>query len=201
MTDCRVNDTPTTGDLRPETWGDLLESLEPALERDRRVVTAVRFDGVDQPSFRDPVLRQQALAGVARVEVEAPPAAVLLDETLTAARESLAPLAAAARRTARACRLGDPRGGGELHALTQAVQSLVVLTNAAAAVARVCVSDRVTAPVSSEVCQELERALVRLVAAQTAGDPERVGLGLEDLAVALDRWHVVLAAIQETEPA
>ena len=50
-----------SGEFRPETWGDLLERLDRTLVADGRVVTAVRFDGVDQPSFRD-----AELAGLGR---------------------------------------------------------------------------------------------------------------------------------------
>ena len=37
-----------------KTWGQLLDALEQGVGTERVVVTAVRFAGVDQPSFREP---------------------------------------------------------------------------------------------------------------------------------------------------
>ena len=52
MAHCLVNDTLESFDFLPETWGRVLATLDARLVASRRVVTAVRFDGVDQPSFR-----------------------------------------------------------------------------------------------------------------------------------------------------
>ena len=41
MAHCVVNDTPRSFDFSPETWGQLLETLDCTLVADRRVVTAV----------------------------------------------------------------------------------------------------------------------------------------------------------------
>jgi hypothetical protein len=51
MLQCLVNNEPRLLDSGVETWGEVLSALQPDHARRRHVVTAVRFDGVDQPSF------------------------------------------------------------------------------------------------------------------------------------------------------
>jgi hypothetical protein len=72
MVDCLVNDIPERFDFLPETWGALLAGLDRRISAGRRVVTAVRFDGVDQPSFRHPDLAGVALERIARIDRSRP---------------------------------------------------------------------------------------------------------------------------------
>ena len=71
MARCLVNERPELTEIRPETWESLLEALDARLAADRLVVTAVRFDGVDQPSFREPAVGATPLDGIAQVDIDA----------------------------------------------------------------------------------------------------------------------------------
>ncbi len=137
MAHCLVNDTPETFEFSPETWGQLLDSLDRTLVADRRVVTAVRFDGVDQPTFRSPELAAADLGRIGQVEVEAEDAAALLGAAVAAADDSLPGLVNGVRTTAASLRAGAPEAQTGLVALVAAVQSLVALTAAAATAANV----------------------------------------------------------------
>ena len=46
-----ANSVPSAPIPGLQTWGELLADLDGRLAHDRRIVTAARFDGVDQPSF------------------------------------------------------------------------------------------------------------------------------------------------------
>jgi hypothetical protein len=195
MTECLVNDAPWAVDFRPETWGDLLERLDRTLGAERRVVTAVRFDGVDAPSFRGPAQTGRRLDAVARVEVEADTAGGLLAGALAAASDSLGELQAAARQTAAAYREGDPAAPSRLAAVVGAVQSLVALTRASAHAARFVRGWDGDADVAA-ASASMERALGVLISRH--GDDDVAGLAAtleSDLPAALAGWKDVLAAI------
>ena len=89
MTECLLDRTPQIFDAVPETWGELLETLDDRARSAHRVVTAVRFEGVDQPSYRDDGMRARSLADLARVEVETSESDDLLGETIAMARDSV----------------------------------------------------------------------------------------------------------------
>ena len=82
MLECLVNSVPSAPIPGLQTWGELLADLDGRLAHDRRIVTAARFDGVDQPSFRSSPILDRPLASVRRIEVEATESHVLLGETL-----------------------------------------------------------------------------------------------------------------------
>lgn len=198
MTEYLVNDAPLTVDFRPETWGELLAQLDRALGLERRVVTAVRFDGVDEPSFRGPALSGRELAPVARIDIEAVEAGRLVDEAVKAAAESLPALAEGARATGRAFRDSAADAPQQLVALVGAIQSLIALTNAAAAAARAA---RPEAPADAAValhCRGIESALATLVERHGASDWRGLADTLDGpLAGAVLEWRSVLAAIEE----
>lgn len=197
MRDCLVNDAPQVLDFRPETWGELLDGLDRALGAERRVVTAVRFDGVDAPSFREPAQGGRPLSTVTRVEVEAMDAAVLVGEALGAAADSLPALADGARATAAAYRTGDPTAHGQLTALVSAIQSLVALTTAAESAARVAgVAVDATGTSVAASCRGVETALAALIDRHTRADWAGLAEALHgELAPAVHDWQRVLDAI------
>ncbi|MGE0362208.1 MAG: hypothetical protein AB7H93_18035 [Vicinamibacterales bacterium] len=199
MTECLVNDAPVAVDFRPETWGELLAQLDRALGRDRRVVTAVRFDGVDEPSFRGPAQSRRALAPVTRIDIEAVEASRLLAEALAAAGESLPALAEGARATAAAYRAGAADAHQQLTALVAAVHSLVALTTAAANAARA--AQGAAAPADAAValhCRGVESALTALIDRHGAADWGGLADTLDGaLATAVLDWRRVLQAIEE----
>jgi hypothetical protein len=199
MTECLVNDVPIGAEIRPETWGDLLGALDRSLGRERRVVTAVRFDGVDEPSFRAPALIGRRLEAVSRVDVDAVEAGRLLEDALSAAADSLPSLASATRLAADAYRDGAADAHGQLRALVAAVQSLVALTAAAATAATAvrggptAAGDRVAAS-----SRRTEAALTTLIDRHTRADWPALADALEhDLAPSILAWQQGLDAIRE----
>jgi hypothetical protein len=199
MTECLVNDAPVAVDFRPETWGELLAQLDRALGRDRRVVTAVRFDGVDEPSFRGPALCGRALAPVARIDIEAVDADRLVADALDAAAASLPALAEGARATAAAFRAGAADAPQQLVALVGAVQSLVALTTAAATAARAARADAGAEPAAVGLhCRGIESALSALIERHGQADWMGIAEVLDGpLALSVLEWRTVLQAIEE----
>ena len=194
-----VNDTPEMFDFSPETWGQLLDALDRTLVADRRVVTAVRFDGVDQPTFRSRELAAAGLAGIARVDIDAEDAAALLAAAVDAAGASLPGLVSGVRTTAASLRAGAPDAQAGLVTLVTAVQSLVALTAAAATAANVSMGAAAgAAPSVVTACSGLEAALRELVAHQATEHWSALADALDaDLAPAIARWHHVLEPIRE----
>src|SRR5512147_219649 len=80
-----------------KTWGELLVALDRRSGDRGQVVTAVRFDGVDQPAFRG-TLESSDLADVATVEVEAVAPRDLLLSTIDQAVHAVDTLQQAAER-------------------------------------------------------------------------------------------------------
>lgn len=195
---CLVNDRPTIEEFRPETWGELLDAVERTLVPGRQVVTAVRFDGVDQPTYRSPELAATAVSTVARIDIDAEDAAALLTAAVDAAADSLPGLIDGVRQTAAALRSGTADAPAQLVTLVGAVQSLVALTAAAATAANVSMGDAAAAPPVVAACAELETALQRLVGHQAGARWPALAAALDrDLAPAIARWHDVLDPIRE----
>ena len=203
MAHCLVNDTPQMFDFSPETWGQMLSTLDRALVADRRVVTAVRFDGVDQPSFRTGAAAVADLSRIARVDIDAEDATALLIGAVDAAIGSLPGLVTGVRITAAAVRDGAGDAQTQLVALVAAVQSLVALTAAAATAAQVSAGDAGEADADADApivagCHELETALHGLVAHQAGEHWVALADALDaTLAPAIARWNDVLEPIRE----
>ena len=198
MADCLVNDIAETPDFLPETWGALLAWLDRRVGAGRQVVTAVRFDGVDQPSFRHPELAGLTLDRIARIDVDAEDAGALLRATVDAASDSLPDLVAGIGETAAALRGDALDAQGQIVALVAALQSLMTLTVAAGAAADVsCGADPRAEAIMRSACARIETALVTLVARQTDGDTRAVADALDQhLAPAVAGWTDVLTPLR-----
>jgi hypothetical protein len=195
-----VNGQPNVPETGQKTWGDLLEALETHAEARGEAVTAVRFDGVDQPSYQRADLRSLALDRIDRIDVETVPRTRLLRSTLGTAGHSLPALAAGACRSAAAFRRGDAaEGHRQLSALLATVRTLVELTMATAAAAG---ADLAHLPCGGDtgagVLGAVGVVLDELARSQREGDWVALADGLEyDLAPALLRWTVVFDAMRE----
>src|SRR5207342_2028354 len=76
-----------------QTWGQLLASLERGDGAERTVVAAVRFAGVDQPTFREPEALELNLHHAAPIDIEVSTAGALVAagrETALAGLDALA---------------------------------------------------------------------------------------------------------------
>lgn len=198
MAQCLVNGEPEVLDFRPNTWGEMLGDLDRRLESNRRVVTAARFDGVDQPSFRDPDITARALDRIARIDVEVEDALVLLRGAVDAASDSLPELVAGVRLTAAAVRADAPDASGQVGALIVALQSLMNLTLAAATAAEASLGpDAEVDAALGAGSRRVEDALRTLVARQTEGYGEGIADALDHrLAPAIAGWADVLGPLR-----
>lgn len=198
MARCLVNDQLEFTEIRPKTWEGLLSALDERLAGQRRVVTAVRFDGVDQPSFREPALGSTSLDAIARVDVDAEDAVDLLRAAVDAAADSLPELVTGVRLTAAAVRAGAPDAHAQLGALVVALQSLMQLTAAALTAAQMSLgADAASDAALTDGCTRIAAALERLAALQTAGRWPAVADALDThLVPAVAGWSDVLTPIR-----
>jgi hypothetical protein len=209
MTQCLLDHTPEPFDSLLETWGELLETLDVDLESAYRVVTSVRFEGVDQPSYRADDVRGRALADLSVVDVESRPADDLLHNAIMTARDSVAVLAASAIRVADTFRgLNINEAHTFFGELADAIRQLTWLTAAVATAALVDLSSLSCAPPdapsssgpesASQIIDGVGVGLQRLLVWQAAHDWVGAADCLEfDLAPALDRWSTVFDAVEQ----
>lgn len=198
MARCLVNEQLELTEIRPKTWEGLLEALDTRLAAERRVVTAVRFDGVDQPSFREPALGATSLDTVARVDIDAEDAVDLLRAAVDAAADSLPELVTGVRLTAAAVRAGAPDASTQLGALVVALQSLMQLTAAALTAAQMSLgADASSDAALTDGCGRIAAALERLAALQAAERWPALADALDThLAPAVAGWNDVLTPIR-----
>jgi hypothetical protein len=124
-----VDGQTRSGPSGPQNWGELLDLIENGTDSGRRVVTAVRINGVAEPTFRAAHALTRGLADLGAIDVVTASRDDLLRESAQAACESLAPLARATRRLAERLRGGhEMTAARDLPALTMAVQTLTTIT-------------------------------------------------------------------------
>lgn len=103
----RVDDALIPAVNGPITFDAVLSAMEPVLALGGRIVTAVRFDGVEEPAFREPDVRARPLADDTDVEVETTSPSELAAGALDDAVRLLPGLSTAACGVANQWRLGD----------------------------------------------------------------------------------------------
>ena len=179
------------GPSGPENWGDLLDLLETGDGLNRRVVTAVRFDGVAVPTFREPPALEQKLRALGPIEVEATTVDALLRESARAALDSIAPLKSAVTRIAQTLRGPDVLAARrELGQLTSALRAL---TNVTAMLADSCRIGSACRADFEQLVLRLSTVVDAIIARQTEEDAVAVADALAgQLLPALDAWSVVL---------
>lgn len=200
MLECLVNDQPRSLNSGLKTWGELFSALQPELAASQHAVTAVRFDGVDQPAFGAQEFAETPLADFSSIEVETRDRQRVLHNTLSTAVESLPRLAAAACRTAtafRAADLGDAHR--QLTGLVECVRTLTMLTIASAAAAGTTLDNLSCGSRSGAYfLGRVAVALDTLVQWQNGRDWPALADALEnDLAPGLLQWGVVFEALQD----
>jgi hypothetical protein len=90
----------------PKSWLELLTRLDLAAVQQGHMVTAVRFDGVDEPTFRTPEVGAKRLRAVRQIEVETANPAVVIDESLAQGAAAIRVLESAAERLSARLRTG-----------------------------------------------------------------------------------------------
>jgi|WetSurMetagenome_2_1015567.scaffolds.fasta_scaffold123071_3 hypothetical protein len=180
-------------------WGELLEHLDQSAAGDGKVLTAVRFDGVDQPSFRDPVEASKRLDTLLVVEAEAVAPGALLDISIGEAVAAARGLAAGAERVGAGFRGFDvSRASQDLQELAQGIGTLVAVSQAIAQAVGLPL-EGVGQPgrTGADLVASLSSQTDELIKARESGDWITVADIVEyDLAPLLHEWPAVLGAFR-----
>jgi hypothetical protein len=193
-----VNDTPQAFENAPKTWGELLESLDARAAESGVILSAARFDGVDEPSFREPSVISRSLSGLARVDVETAVPAAFLRECLLEAIQPLQQTAEKARQLGSVYRRHDVSPGhAGLRDLAAELNATAVLADMLAGPLAIDLTAVSVEGVSAaQHLQQLGSTVDALVAAQEAEDWVTVADVLEyDLEPSIRRWAALLTLI------
>lgn len=126
-----VNNAAHQPETAPETWGELLSALDQSLGAQGHVVTAARFDGVDEPSFRHGTLVERRLSPLTTVEVETEQPGRLLQNCLGEAEAGVAAMGTAVLRLGEMFRGHDvAMANAGLAHVGEDLRALVALTEA-----------------------------------------------------------------------
>jgi hypothetical protein len=188
----------------PVTWGALLRLVDDRVARQGRIVTDVRFDGVDEPAFREPGTLDRPLAGLAIVEVTSGTPHELMDRCLGEAIAAIPPLSAAAVSVGTRYRGHDTASANAgLLELADGLTSLIGIVGAAGLAFQVDLRNlRCGDQVASTVVNELGSYLESLVAAQEVSDWITVADILQyDVEPSLKRLAPILESLRVGEPA
>jgi hypothetical protein len=199
-----VNGSEETADLACQCWGELLERLDRRVAADGQVLTAIRFDGVDQPSFRDPACEPQPMGGIRVIDADSASPRVLLDNSVDEAIVAARALAAGAARLGGAFRGFDVSGANhDLVDMARGLGTLVAIVQTLSQAIGVSVdSVRGGDRTGSQMIAELTTQTDSLIAAQRDGDWITVADVIEyDIASALQRWPELFEALRDSIPA
>jgi hypothetical protein len=198
MPEIYLNDVPQQFDNPFKTWGDLLNTLDARVSDEGLILSAARFDGVDEPSFRDPAAIARPLGTVRRVDVETAMPAAFLRDCLLEAIPPLHETAHTAKRLSEIYRGHDVTPGHDgLKGLATDLGATAVLADMLAGPLAIDLSalsvDGVTA---DQHLQQLGTTIDALVAAQEAHDWITVADLLEyELEPSIRRWAALLTMI------
>jgi len=197
MHSCTVNGSKCEAPRGLKTWGELLDALEQGAGPARAIVTAVRFGGVDQPSFREPSVLARDLRFAAPVDVETCAIRDLITSAVDSALEGLQAISAAARHTADLFRSHDlPAAHAALAELVSALQTLARLTVAMAGADQGPDAAPLTPP-GARFLDRVGLSLESLITAATSEDWISAADVLEyEIAEELPDWQDVLHAIR-----
>ncbi len=114
------------------TIGEVLQALEGAVAASGHVVTAIRLDGVDEPAFGSPALRDRRLPPSTVVEVDTDTAAALIGRCVDEALMAMPNVRAGIVDVSAAFRLSNVSDANRL--LAEVAESLGSLVGLAAAI-------------------------------------------------------------------
>jgi hypothetical protein len=172
-------------------WEDVLVEVEQTVAGVGEVLTVVRFDGVEEPAFREADVLGRDVAAVALIEVESASPAQLLDQTIADAVQAAGVLADAADRAGAGFRgFGIQEANRELGEMVKGLSTLFTLARVLSDATAIPL-DRAGAPpnTGAQMTVELTRYAGSLIEASQGGDWITVADILEfDLAPHLRRW-------------
>ena len=193
-----INDEPQIVENTQETLGELLARADRFSADRGLLVTAVRLDGVDEPSFRRPELAAQKLDAIALVEIDAATPASLVAESLHEALSGLAGLRTHALDVARRFRGSRLAFGNTgLAELTKGLGTLVTLVETVSGAMGIAINQvTLDGRPALRLIEDLGRPLVELTEAQTQQDWVTVADILEfDLEPAISRVAPLVTAL------
>jgi hypothetical protein len=194
-----LNGQPLTGS-EAATWGALLDVVDARTAPTGEIVAGVRFDGVDEPGFREEAVLVRCLGSDTIVEIETQTPQALLGGVLEEASSSLGAIEQACRDLAGGFRGIDVEGPARgLGQLAESLMNLVTLVSAAAEAAHVKLDElSVDGQPVAPTIKAIDTALEPLLEASRERDWVTVADILEhDLAPALPRLAPVIAALHE----
>jgi len=185
------------------TWGELLDELDEQCAVRGDVVIAVRFGGAEHSAFRTPEALAHALEANAEVLIETARPTDLIRQTLDAADAATPAIVEAAVGLGGLYRASEVSAANRaLPAFAESLGTLIVLTTSVAQGADVDLS--AVGEGGASVLQTVDNLLAHtevLLAAQRAGNWTQAADVLDsDIAAAVRRWPLVLAAIREASP-
>jgi hypothetical protein len=198
MPEVFVNDVlHEIGWTRP-TWGELLATLDETAADQGQLLTTARFDGVEEPSFRDPQVTARRLTQVQRIHVETATPGAFLRQCLL---DTIRPLEQASEMAARLSAVYRGRdvapghaGLSELAIELRGLTSIIAMLNGPLGVD--ISSWTIDGESAADQMNTLGAALDALVAAQESEDWVTVADILEyDLEPAIRRWMELLTMV------
>jgi hypothetical protein len=196
-----LNGAPYAAAPDVQSWGDLLEVVDRETASTGTIVGVVRFDGVDEPGFREPAVLIRPLESDLIVEIETEVPSALLFRILDEGAASLPELELAAHELAGLFRgVEIDRASQGLAQLAESLMNLVTLVAAstAAAGARLNTLALDGEPVGPSLAA-MDVAIGPLLEAHAARDYITVADLLEyDVAPAIPRMADVINALRQT---
>ncbi|BCS33501.1 hypothetical protein TBR22_A27280 [Luteitalea sp. TBR-22] len=193
MLTLRVDSTLIPGVNVPITVDAVLSAVEPVLAQGKRIVTAVRINGVDEPAFRESGVLERVLHDADALDVDTTPAGEMAASALGDALRYLPELSQEARGLATTLRGASAQEAGpQLAPLADNLALLAALVHTADLWAR----QAGLAPTDwlGDDVAEIDRVAAVLTGAAESADWVAVADALEhDLTTALASWQVRLA--------
>ena len=197
MASIHVNGVQQSEPAAGATWGSVIDALDTQLAAGDQIVTAVRFDGLDEPAFRDPEVMARPLAGMV-IEVETGTAGDLIGRCVGEVTTSLVSLRADVARTGEEFRRFDVAvANASLADLAAKLTPLMSIVQAIGLALRVNLEEVPSRTDSAAaLVNELSGFLETIIAAQQSEDWIGVADSVEyDLLPALTRWERMLQAL------
>lgn len=185
----------------PETLDELLLSVEKGAGGDRQVVTAVRFDGVDDPSFRARARRGERLRRLGLIELTTMRGSDLVAGCIQTALVGLTALASVSRTIADGCRNADLRAAREhVPDLVTSLRVLAVLAVAIRQASELIDNDGAARADLDGMIEDLRGSTTALAAAVDSCDFAEITDILEHrIAAPLAQWTVFLRALMPAD--